>query len=526
MPFCEKCGEKLNDEQVSCPNCGAEIVPDVPVQSEESSASCESAPVLVRKKSKGKVAAIIVALVLVLVIAFVLVWFFVIRDDSGLERITSRMTPDEALDCAYGNLTTKAVNTSKNNMISLEPSSTEGTLSFDFDGVEVGDSDAAFNQIKGLFKTIKGNFAFDVNPDENEYLLDLSVTLAGMEMLKNTLTLTDEGLGVYNDNSGVYLIANDDDSFNPFVGSGIVTKQIELLTNADAMENYYLKTKDWFSELTTPDSVEVDKDVEIITTDGTKLSCDVYTLTPGEKEYTAFLNLLADTIETDEYFANYFASFGFNDSDSIRDAIDSDMQMLLETNIQVEFYVYKSEIVSLELTANLYESTIYIMLETYNNTYAGQVLVDDSLIFNFVEHVGKNGKAGTMSMEFYDESEPIIAVDMTLDFSSNNKSALGIPYGECVVEVTNGPEEFIGAKFSFTVSEDTKKGGSNHTFTIDNLVIDSVSIMGASITLHTTDAPASDSLWPTVEPKYGDFDDFGYVFSQGLSELISSMIGV
>ncbi|MDD3400638.1 MAG: zinc ribbon domain-containing protein [Eubacteriales bacterium] len=538
MPYCEKCGEKLDAAQVFCSNCGSRV------DNLNAFASKQSQPVdntvleshepykepAKPRRNKSKKGILVACLSAVVVIAVVVALILVLGNKGGenkapVVRIPSDATPVEAVNILTENLVESAKYKLANEKEVLpQILSTDCTLSVSLDDVNIPSMGAYASVFSELLKTVTIDAGVYADTSKGELLLDLALLNDGTDLINETFTLTEEGIGVYNQAAGEYIIMSWNDMHINNSISGAFGAQMDI-------EFIYDDLKNIISELFVDDAVSVKKDVEV-NIDGEKVVCDKYTVALNEENLSAMLNALADYVETDEELFALMNSFSGNDklykddmkvaADELRYEISWICDYLTSSQIGIDIYEKDSAVVQLiigsdQVSLGYVKYDNYLRLYYDATTYSGQA-------FELVAD-GKDEDTGICTIRYSDGYYTDFTIEIVYDYDANDLTLLGIPYGVYSIELKEGFDELDGAKFIATVEKEGK--GSKYTLNVRNFHVDDVSINDASIILTSTGKDTA-SDWPDVAPTYGDRygDEFQEVLSAGLSNKLMNLLSM
>lgn len=501
MAFCEKCGSIMSEEQTFCTACGARVQEENNSPQEmNSELAFEQQPIVAVKKKKKKglaIALIIIACVVVLAVAGFLVYKFAFS-----------LTPKETVDAAVADWMSETAEKSEK-LFNVESLSNDYQLSLHLDDVIVPGSEAESQMAFALISTLKLNIGVDVNPDENQYLIGLSASMSGSELIKEVATISEEGIGLYNAEQGKYVIVSWEEL-------GIDKEMLDSLEStvlpSDKISSLATAFSESFALLTSDENIVLEKDVDVALKNGQNISCDMYTVTPSKEQWEAFLNGIVDAIDARKFIKSIVMPYSFYNE--AYDFVSEAAEKLVEENVSFKLGLIGKDIMAFELSFE--EGQIsFERTEGYYNLTLDAI---DSVLS--VEGVEESDEIGTVTFSYDPGYNSPIVLIADYDLSSDDNPNDSKVYGTITFTVIT--EDIDGVKLIFSAAK-KDGGGSEYVISVQNLITDEVIINDASLVITTTDEKTKVE-WPTIEPEMGTAEDLEEVFKMGLSDMLMGLI--
>ncbi len=435
MRFCTNCGERLNDEQAFCPNCGTAVKnAAVAPQPAVSFASPTDTPEKPKKRRGWLIAVICVAAVLL--VAVLLVGYFLL----GWFR-----APHERLQNYLDKGSKLASVAIKEREVENE-FSTDSTLSLDAADITLpAEIDTTIYYLFGmdaatLFNAVTLDLNIDTDMNDKAMLMEMALKLSGSAIMGYTMTVDEEGMGAFSSVTNDYVIA-------PWDSVGIPFPFDSSLTNEDLAE-FVVEAADAIKLLLSKESVMFERGYQLVCGDEEEVRCDRYVICPTEDEWEAFLLAYADLFENNRVLGSLF-----NSANSGSDASAEDLARMFRDqaadvaaqcaalNAEVELYMKGALPVGVKASADDSQTDFEILFASHGGTSSGY-------------------RGVSVQVESYDE--PTFSLELDNTYENENGVETGSVTGSLQM-----PGSYVSIDFdgdyegeSFDISADVTQDGA------------------------------------------------------------------
>ncbi len=497
MKICPVCGETMEDAELLCPECGARVEPSAPaetVRPQEADAVqedvAEAAPV--KKGFSGKTVGLIAAGVGCVAVIVFAVLFLSRAFATPAQKFVAYQR--QALMEGVVEPFAKELDRSNSRLFSTDMTITAAT--------------AGNEEVDALL-------SLKIDQRENGLLASAGLTLRGEDVLEGTLSYEDGRLGLY--------VPQLDDTYYTADLARMAEKwgvdELSALTElkrttipADQLKKLCEKYIDLVLRVANENNVaEFSREnISMEVLDGTAAGT-LYVCQPSAEEWETLLLQLAYTLESDQELRDFLtacmegqqALLDSAGAADIADAVDESLtdaakslrgeakrlgRAAEEANLRWLLCLDGKKLV--KWAVELGDGQEMVGLEAKDGDVAAYVISGEEK-YVLSARLGKDGGARQgMISAWYDDGTDQGMMHLEYDRVEKGKSALDIPRGRYVLQITEGePVELV---LEVTESED---GGTDHLLTLP------ASLFGAEVRvdLHTTDKKATCQL-PQKEP--------------------------
>lgn len=467
MKYCMECGEKLEDDQLFCPMCGAKVQQTPEEQPELLQDQMPIQPEIDNKTKKSNKLGIILGICSgVLAIGVVILVLF-LTGVFGKNSLRSQKTMEPSKDKLI-QLEEKALADAQDQIAAYV---TElGKTSFDADvTVELPEMESSDGfDTAAIIKNAKIQIRSDVQNGKNvgfalllynNPLLDVRVFDLDQKTISFYCAPGSDKLYVASLDVLMKNLTQSED-----VGNEKIDAVMDFAFSEDAkkkIESDYEALKKAFTDTIDKAEIDIKTEQTVALFNGQEqVTCELYTWRPTQEQIEFFLNNILDVFENgDGYFAKVFALSGMTESDfqKSRENISETAKTIYEEELTFIVAIQGNDIIRQEIKTDEFDLIYDTLKKDTGSKKMISFLEDDQemAVFSFVE-----GLDGKCDIELNFES----SFKLVGSFDKNKKSVIGTFAGSFDV--------IVDSEKVATIAVEPNENGMMHTISIGADVLD------------------------------------------------------